>query len=116
MKLDEQIHLAIDEAIEEGEVVTVDLIAERLRVDRFTLARTIRRKGTTISEIVRWRRLHHARELLVNTSEPPKAIAFRCGYGSYATFSRHFREMFGCTASEYRQQKRGYSLSVGEGK
>lgn len=48
-------------------------------------------------------RMRHAIHLLLNSDEPIKAIAYRCGYLHSSHFCRAFRAFHGCTANDVRK-------------
>ena len=51
-----------------------------------------------------------AMELLSSTRTPVTQVALQCGFNSIATFNRVFREVKGCTPTQYRSI---YGKSVG---
>lgn len=53
---------------------------------------------------LREERLQQARNLLMSTDMPVAAVADYLGYSSQANFAKAFRERFGCSARELRQQ------------
>ncbi|WXL27315.1 AraC family transcriptional regulator [Ectopseudomonas mendocina] len=66
--------------------------------------RFLQQTGQTPMEYVRIRRLHLARELLVNTSLAVGEIAARVGYNSQSAFTAALSRHYGCSALALRQQ------------
>lgn len=100
-----QICQAVEAAIDEGSPVTVAAIASRLGRSRFELARTLReREAVSPREVIRNQRLTCAKRLIVETTLPPKTVAYRCGFRSFAAFARQFREAFGASPSQVRER------------
>lgn len=61
--------------------------------------------GTSPAEELRELRLHHAaRQLLENPHHPVNVIAAASGYPEAKTFNAAFRQRYGCTPTQWRQQ------------
>lgn len=60
--------------------------------------------GQSVAQYVRVLRLSRAAELLLTTRERQLDIALSCGFCSEISFSRSFRQMFGCSPRTYRQR------------
>ncbi len=60
--------------------------------------------GMTVFSWLGEERLRQARNLLTNTSTPIASIAEHLGYSNQANFARCFRDRFGCSARELRQE------------
>lgn len=58
--------------------------------------------GTTVSAYISEVRIRHAAEMLRNTSEPVKTIAYESGFSTLTNFNRQFKKKIGCTPSEWR--------------
>ena len=58
--------------------------------------------GTTPIQYLRRRRVQRAAQLLASTKEKTADIAAKCGFQDMSYFARTFREMEGCTPTEYR--------------
>ncbi len=72
-----------------------------------TLKRLFRADNTSVTELIRTRRLQRCRQDLANPAlrgRPVYAIAARWGFPDKAHFSRVFRAQYGLTPNEYRQQ------------
>jgi len=55
-----------------------------------------------------WRqlRIHHARNLLVNTSQRITTVAINCGFSDASHFILWFRKQYGETPNDYRKRRR----------
>ncbi|HKS13843.1 MAG TPA: AraC family transcriptional regulator [Pseudomonas sp.] len=62
--------------------------------------------GKTFSELVLERRMHAARNYLLNGSRPVGEVARLCGFADEAYFSRRFRQMHGLPPGQFRRQQR----------
>ncbi len=69
------------------------------------LSRLFRRvEGRTIADYYLAQRVERARHLLVTTEEPISSIAYRLHYGTPGRFAAAFREVTGCSPTEYRER------------
>lgn len=62
--------------------------------------------GKTFSELVLERRMHAARNYLLNGNRPVGEVARLCGFADEAYFSRRFRQMHGLPPGQFRRQQR----------
>ena len=64
--------------------------------------------GKTFTECLNQVRISHARQMLINSSDPVSVVAEACGYHDPGYFSRIFRKITGLPPQEYRaeEQKR----------
>ncbi len=85
------------------QTLSVDQIAEELRVSRRTIERRfLRSVGRTIlSEIIR-NQLRRAKQLLTETDLPCHAIGVESGFGSLKSFTRSFKQNEGTTPQAFR--------------
>ncbi len=60
--------------------------------------------GTTFTAWLNYRRVEHARLLLRESNAPMNRIGEAAGFRSERTFRRAFRELTGCSPSEYRRR------------
>lgn len=60
--------------------------------------------GMTLSDYLLEHRIAHAQRMLATTREKVACIAFEAGFGSISRFNAAFKEVSGCTPTEYRQQ------------
>ena len=83
--------------------VTLDSLAAYAGFSRYTLSRMFRQHtGLTFTQYLSKRRVDMAMELLAGTRIPVTQVALQCGFNSIATFNRVFREVKGCTPTQYR--------------
>ncbi len=83
--------------------VTLDSLATYAGFSRYTLSRMFRQHtGSTFTQYLSQRRVQMAMELLSTTRLPVTQVALQCGFNSIATFNRVFREVKGCTPTQYR--------------
>jgi len=62
--------------------------------------------GKTFSELVLERRMHAARNYLLNGNRPVGEVARLCGFADEAYFSRRFRQIHGLPPGQFRRQQR----------
>lgn len=60
--------------------------------------------GMTVSKYITDVRIRHATEMLQNSDDSIKAIAFECGFSTLSNFNRLFYRVTGMTPSAYREQ------------
>ena len=83
--------------------MTLDSLAAYAGFSRYTLSRMFRQHtGYTFTQCLSKRRVDMAMELLASTRLPVTQVALQCGFNSIATFNRVFREIRGCTPTQYR--------------
>lgn len=83
--------------------LTLDTLAAYAGFSRYTLSRMFRQyTGTTFTQYLSQRRVEMAMELLASTRMPITQVALQCGFNSIATFNRVFRDLKGCTPTQYR--------------
>ena len=83
--------------------VTLDNLAAYAGFSRYTLSRMFRQHtGATFTQYLNKRRITMAEELLAGTKMPVTQVALQCGFNSIATFNRVFRDVRGCTPTQYR--------------
>jgi len=86
-----------------AEPLRLDMVARHARRSKFHFLRLYRKRtGRTPMEDLRIMRLERARELLLTTGLPLKAIAPRCGLGDEYRLSRLFRKHFGAPPGTFR--------------
>lgn len=83
--------------------MTLDTLAVYAGFSRYTLSRMFRQHtGLTFTQYLSQRRVEMAMELLSTTRIPVTQVALQCGFNSIATFNRVFRDVKGCTPTQYR--------------
>ena len=103
-----QLVQAAQAAISENLDRTLNLqeIAARLKVSREHLSRTFReRTGITPQAFAAEERMQYAVRLLRDSFLNCGEIAEQTGYAGAVSFSRAFRERFGCSPMQYRKQR-----------
>ena len=85
----------------------VETIAEKLGISTRHLRRVFEDQlGASPIEIIQTRKLHLAKQLLLETQEPVSAIAYGAGFNSIRRFNESFKAAFRRTPSEVRKGKR----------
>jgi AraC-like DNA-binding protein len=101
-----QLDRSIAERLEHGPVRLEDLAAVH-RVSTRTIHRAFAVTGDTMKSVVRAQRLAAVRQDLLNTNLTIATIAHRWNYYDASHLGREFREVFGISAGEYRQNYAG---------
>ncbi len=103
------IHCHLDDALS-VESLAAQSCWSRWQFQRVFTAAT----GFTVAQYVRQLRLSRAAELLISTPLRQLDIALSCGFDTEISFSRSFRQMFGCPPGTYRQrgQRSGMLASI----
>jgi AraC family transcriptional regulator, regulatory protein of adaptative response / DNA-3-methyladenine glycosylase II len=84
----------------------VDALSDQLGIGDRHLRRLFREElGASPGEIAATRRVHFARNLLVDTDLPVADVAFSAGFGSIRRFNEAFRDTFACTPAECRRAR-----------
>jgi len=82
----------------------VNLLAEISGWSRWQLQRVFSaHTGLSVAQYVRQLRLAIAAWKLLNTSDRQLDIALLCGFDSEVSFSRSFKQHFGCPPRDYRK-------------
>lgn len=85
--------------------ISLDEIARHIGMSKYTLCRYYKsHRGHSIMEELKHARIAHAKRLLRYSSESVEAIGRCCGFDSHSYFSMRFREVCGCSPSEYRKR------------
>lgn len=86
---------------------TLGRCSERVNLSPTYLSRIIKeRTGKTFSDRLMQLRMEKARELLNNPDYKGYDIAYDLGYDNPKNFSRAFKNYWGCSPREYRQQRK----------
>lgn len=87
------------------EKLSLDSIAGKFYISKFYLSREFKKYyGVTIGDYLRTKRITHAKELLRFSNKSIDEIARLCGIPDGNYFSKTFRKLEGCSASEYRKK------------
>ncbi|MDF2922604.1 MAG: DNA-binding protein AraC-type [Paenibacillaceae bacterium] len=96
------------------ERLTLEALGRTANMSPYYLHRIFTKlKGVTPAEYLTKLRIDKARELLVTTGLPVKAVALECGFEQIPYFSQVFKKREECTPSEFRK-KHGYAY-LGDG-
>lgn len=83
----------------------VSALADALHISERTLQRRLKESfGTTASEWLRHKHMQYALYALGTDSVSIGEIAYHCGYAHVSSFTKAFREYFGCTPAELRKR------------
>ena len=91
------------------EKLTLTGLASRIAIKSHTVSQVINQHmGTNFYKLVNRYRVHHASALIEDPSchWPLERIAIESGFGNRVTFNKAFKEEYGCTAREYRAQRK----------
>ena len=88
---------------------SVEDLATSLNISRgYLYKKVIKITGKTTLEFIRLIRMKRAQQLLAESQLQVAEIAYKLGYNSPKIFTKHFKEEFGMTPSEYmRRQAKG---------
>ena len=89
--------------------LSVDEIAGSQQISERYLRKLFASSGTTFTDFVREARLDRAHRVLTNPAQaqrPINAIAYESGFGDLSYFNRSFRQRYGMTPSDAREQAR----------
>jgi AraC-like DNA-binding protein len=95
---------------------SIEHIAKQMGVDRRTIGRRLDREGTTFSLIVEGVRAEMVECYLEDPNRPLFLIAQKLGFSALSTFSRWFRDRYGCSASRWRADSEAFKISKSSGK
>lgn len=87
-----------------GSPIDVAEVCRQTGVARRTLEKKCRHfLDVSPHQVIHRARFEHARNLLLTTHSPIKAILHACGFPDHRRFARQFREMFGAAPSQLRR-------------
>ncbi len=87
--------------------LSIEQIAQSVMISESECLRCFRSTiGTTPIQYVKQFRIQKAAELLGDTQMKISDIGARCGFQEMSYFAKTFRELRGCTPSEYRKERR----------
>ncbi|MCY1521522.1 HTH-type transcriptional activator RhaS [compost metagenome] len=82
-------------------------LAQRCGMTPFRFSRLFKEvNGVGFMEYILGRRMEYAKQLLENSQMPVTSIGYEAGFKDPSYFARAFKQMAGCTPSEYRQSLR----------
>lgn len=84
-------------------IESLDEIAEAFFISKHYLCRLFKEKtGVSVIQYIHMRKIQDAREMLETTDASVETIAHSSGFHSSMYFCRTFKNVMGCTPSEYR--------------
>jgi transcriptional regulator GlxA family with amidase domain len=90
-----------------SEPLTGEHLAQKIGVSREHLSKTFRQEtGVQLRDYLSEQRLNEALSLLLKSNLSCKEIATICHYGSYSSFFRTFRKIYGISPDEFRKGKK----------
>lgn len=85
------------------EQITLKQLADDLHVNYVYLSRVFNRDAhVSFTEFLNSFRVENAIRLLKNTDMSASEIAYECGWGSIRSFNKAFKEILGCTPTDFR--------------
>lgn len=85
--------------------LSVNFIANLVGLNHEYLSRMFKKSmGLSLKRYIINQKIEIAKILLKTTVLPITLISDRVGYGKYSHFTRSFRQIIGCTSSEYRKK------------
>jgi AraC family transcriptional regulator, positive regulator of tynA and feaB len=103
-----QIDAFIDENLDDS-CLSPTLVARAHFISTRQLQRLFARRGSTVAQVIRQRRLERCRRDLLarrDGEETLTEICLRWGFSELSVFSRAFREVYGISPSDYRARAR----------
>ena len=96
--------------------ITPEQIAEAFHYNKQYVGRLFKQKtGKSIKEYINYRRLKLANILLTETNDTVLSISMRLGYNNISYFNRIYKQYYGITPGEYRQQFYKYGIEKATG-
>jgi AraC-like DNA-binding protein len=92
----------IGQALQDGEVPTVEKVARRIHMSHRTVSRRLEQEGTNFASELDCARRDLALTLVRQSSLPLSDVAFRVGFSHSESFFRAFRRWTGATPQSYR--------------
>jgi AraC-like DNA-binding protein len=92
---------------------TIERVAEHFGVDRRTVHRHLRERGTTFTEILDTQRANLIERLIEDSNRPLAGIAELLGFSAQSAMARWFRARFGCSITQWRNGTRPKELAAG---
>ena len=87
---------------------SVEELAAKLNISRgYLYKKIVKITGKTTLEFIRLIRMKRAQQLLAESQLQVAEIAYKLGYNSPKVFTKHFKEEFGMTPSEFIRQQTG---------
>jgi AraC family transcriptional activator of tynA and feaB len=109
------LHHAIDAGISEGSRVSCEDVANMAGISMRYANLLLAQEGTSLERLIIQRRLEWCCKMLANPQLNHHRIgdiALASGFGSASHFARSFKESFGITAREFRNEPAHYSAHM----
>ncbi len=88
-----------------AENLSLEMIADASGFSKYHFSRLFKQyTGFTFCDYLNYRRIKQAEELLTQQDYPITEVAIRSGFTSISTFNRLFKQLKGCSPSEYRSK------------
>lgn len=89
-----------------AEEITLKTVADELHFSPTYFSSVFSKSaGVTFTEYLQKYRLNVAKNLLISTDKPIIEVSMLCGFNSYSSFSRVFKDNIGITPTEFRQSR-----------
>ncbi|MEU9138923.1 AraC family transcriptional regulator [Streptomyces sp. NPDC048404] len=99
--MEERVRALIEALLPAGRC-SIEHVARSLHVDRRTLHRQLAASGESFASLLDTTRVQLAKRLVAHRDRSLAEVAGLLGFSSPSTFSRWFREHFGCSARDWR--------------
>lgn len=88
-----------------SDAITRTDIADYLKISPDNVSYIIKQtECVSVKELITRKKMEHAKALLQKTQHPISEVAAKCGYDSFAYFSKVYRATYGITPSQERQE------------
>lgn len=88
--------------------ITIQQVCAILNMSSGSFSRFIKRHtGKTFIDYLNELRIGYASRYLIENDDSISEIAYKCGFNSIANFNRKFKDIKGCTPTDYRNEFRG---------
>jgi len=87
--------------------LTLEQLSKLVHVNKFYLTAVFKKHiGITMGEFITKKRIHYAKKLLRETTEPLNEICFQAGFNNLSYFGHVFKTQESMTPSDYRKKMR----------
>lgn len=88
-------------------ISSIDEIAASCYINKSYMCRLFKKEtGLTVFEYLNHIKIQHSCEMLKSTNDSITDIAIKCGFSSASYFSYDFKEIMGCSPSQFRKLQR----------
>mgnify|MGYP000270928589 CR=1 FL=1 len=99
-----QVEKIINQNLENGESVSIDLVANELATSRQSLYRQLRKENTNFKDLFDSLRKQRSIDLLSNPNGNITSVSYQLGFGDLSSFYKAFRRWYGTTPADYLTQ------------